>query len=316
MARGLALGNLDRIPLSMVLINYLALLLTAWIAAYLTYQHQVNGSAAHKLSFPSFAPLMIPLAPGLLMAFGRDLGEATAAAWLVLAALSLHHKRIVFFAIAISAAILTREAALLAAIAAWLLAARDMAISPRAQNRRTLLIFSIPLVVFALWQWKLYSMWGTFPFVQAPSNRGWPGIGFFHQLWASPYRTKPVESAVQALYLGWHLTLTTLVVRALKSERPLRLLFQKPVSPAVFNDQLLRPWLWLSWIIWSAFASCFSEIVWDDDWGFTRILSDWSILGMLLLLTSRLKPLRINSVFGYWTIILALGTGIRLIVKV
>lgn len=140
-----ALGQRDRVPYTLIVVNYAAALAVAFLAVLLV----------RNLGRPDWYGLLFVLWPGFYISLTRDLSEIVSAALLLLGLVLVGRGRPWCGAFALSLAILTRETTLIAALVLPL----PMAL--------------LPLVVYGSWQVALYARWGAFPALSGSANLRW-----------------------------------------------------------------------------------------------------------------------------------------------
>jgi hypothetical protein len=146
-ARLLAFGQPGLIPLSLLLVNALAILVTAALLGRLS----VEAGASRWLGVAG------ALYAGETLAFARDLADPFATMWLVLAVFLAHRGRWLWAAMAVAAALLAREQLLLVAPLIGL---------PLLAERRWRLLSgfaALALGPFVAWQAVLHVFYGAWP---------------------------------------------------------------------------------------------------------------------------------------------------------
>ncbi len=161
----LALGRAEWVPWTMILVNYLAICALGFTA----------GLFACALGRDAMWGLLISFYPGLLFSLNRDLTEVLGISLAVAALLLLHRRQILFSALTLVLAVLTRETFALLAGALLLAWAWRMF---RAQARWAEGAYlMIPLVAFSAWQLWLFNNWGNFGAIGHTFNLGPPMKG-------------------------------------------------------------------------------------------------------------------------------------------
>ncbi|MDP9361442.1 MAG: hypothetical protein M3P29_08325, partial [Acidobacteriota bacterium] len=147
----LSLGHARWVPALLVAVNIAA---AAAMGAF-------AGAFAKRFGQHALWGVIVPLYPGFVLTFSRDLAEIVAAAFVMGAIWAITARRNTTAALLLTCAILTREPALLLAFAlagAWLierLLRRERRIAP--------VVFVVPIIVYALWQAFLAGRWGVSP---------------------------------------------------------------------------------------------------------------------------------------------------------
>ena len=292
LARLLAAGDVKLIPWTLVAVNLLAMIGLAIIAAKITAHFHLN---------PGYG-LLPMLSCGLIMSFGRDLAEPLTAFFVISALYFLLRKRLILCALVASLSVLTRESSLITFAAAGLTllfyTLRDRQ-RPRDFSCFWLLL---PLAVYGLWQIYLTRTWGSAPMTSGPTLSPYPLRDFILQLGRHPYRQKPFTCLVLIMYLLWYFWLALEVVKSFRKK------FTATLTAPTHFPVILRA-AWLSWAIFILFLPL---CMWEDEWGFTRIMAEWSLLGWLCLFAGGEKPGKGLIVF---TLILAAGSILRLWLK-
>jgi hypothetical protein len=189
---------------------------------------------------------------------------------------------------------------------------------PRCRSGRPSWLWLVPpIAVFVLWQFFLYGCWGHLPATEGRGNVGWPlqGIGealvgWIRAAWGGGGGSR-AEAGVALCYLAWIGWLAILVGRrhgAAAGSSAARDVRNGFAPDASFALRFCR----MSWLIWSVAAALFSTAIWGDDWSFTRVLGDWSLLGVAILLLERRPP---GFRFVLFSGLILAGSAIRLIVR-
>ena len=289
LAWALAAGKAELIPWTLVLVNFLALIGIAVIAAIMAGRFQFH---------PGYG-LLIMLSSGFLLSFGRNLAEPLAGFFVLLALYLLLEKRLLSCAIIASFGVLTREPALITFGAVGLLAMWNSFREEKRPRDYSFLWLLLPLIFYISWQIYLTKIWGHAPSTSGPSFNPWPLKEFFTQLFQHPYKEKPLYCLVLLLYLSWYLWLALEVLTSF---------WMKITTFETSRASYLRA-LQLAWVFWALFAAFLPVCVWEDDWGFVRVLAEWGMLGWLCLFAVGKKPRKSLVTF---TLMLAVGSILRL----
>jgi hypothetical protein len=232
------------VPWTLVLVNYAALLVLAYVGALLSRHFGRHALWA----------VLIPLYPGFVHSISRDLSEPVACAFGLLAILMAVRGRYALCATILTCAILTREPFLLLAVA---LAIAHL----RSQPRRY--VFLIPIAIYAAWQVILTLHWGTSPLQAGAQPFTLPFTEYAQVLYENrSFRRLARLHFSQALYLGIVVILTVISWRR---------------SPAI-------PGTRTAWLFYLALASVLGPDIWAEDVGYMRILSDLLMVSGTLLL--------------------------------
>ncbi len=248
------------VPWMMIVVNYVCLCVIGWLAARAAVaenRHALWGAC-------------LALYPGFLLSVARDLVEPTAMMFLVGSLLALRRGRPTCGAVLLVLAVLTRETTLLVAGAA--VAIRLVSNGSGAKEAPNWSFGLLPLLVAAVWQTLLWRVWGEWPVLSGGHNLGLPFEGV-NSLVRSVMSSADVQQALapglaQALAaaeLGFVAAGTLLI----------GLSAWRGAAPAVEK---------LAWVLFVILAACLTSRVWLEDWAFLRVLSEWYVIGWLMLL--------------------------------
>jgi len=253
-------GRPRLIPWALLLINFAGLIAIAWIGALIATHF--GASAMWGLIFACY--------PGFLMTISRDLSEIVVCAFLLAAVLAVLKERPYAAAALLTFAILTREMAVIAAIAllfksAW----RKMA--------------AIPLIVCALWQLALFLQWGVLPLKGRNPHFTIP----FAEFAAFFAAASPRRIYMQRLHFAECILLALLVIVVVLIWR---------------RSQVTIEWR-LAWIGYLILFATLPHDVWTEDFGFLRILGDFFVMSALLIVASTSSAARwvvLVMTLGLW----------------
>ncbi len=284
MVRAFSFGNKDSVPFVMVAINLLFLCFLAWLGA---------EYAMHRGRSPIWG-LFLSLYPGFLFSLLRDLPESIAASFLLLCLFAIRVCRPFTACFALVLGILTRETVVLAAIAIfavwlWHIWRKSLPLN-KSKTEEGLRWYSgiVPLVVFVLWQGVIFSRWGRPSFAEAHVNIGVPLLGIVMKIRQLLPPFEKVLDIFDILPLVGYLLVGLLAGIELKSQS--NLLHEK-----------------VTFLFYASFALLFTSAIWGYRGGFLRALSEFYLLGFLIIVPSTLQLSRF--LFGYW-ILLFLGSAI------
>lgn len=153
-ARVLAFGQANLIPFVLLLINFAAILITAVLV----------GRMAVEMGASRWLGAAAGLFTGEVLAFVRDLNDPYAVMWLVLAVYLARKERWIWCALAVAAALLTREQLIVVVpfLALPLIAQRHW--------RTLALCAAVALVPFVTWQIILRIQYGTWALLNGDSR--------------------------------------------------------------------------------------------------------------------------------------------------
>jgi hypothetical protein len=255
LARALSLGSPRRLPWAMLAVNFSALCLLGWL----------GGLYAQSLQRHALWGVFLATYPGSLLTLTRDLVELSEVTLIVGSLLLVRRGRHVVAALLLVPAVLAKETALLVAVGAALVYAAD-----RLRGREVRVrwhYFAVPLAVFLLWQVILFYNWGEVPVFAGRVNLGTPFKGFVGLFaFAAEYQT-PLQQRVlpELLYL---VAFAAAVLYCLRST-------------------LASAHEIITWLLYGALALLLSRAVWIEDWTFLRAVTEFCVVGAIVLVGSR-----------------------------
>jgi hypothetical protein len=250
----LSLGRASWIPWLLVIVNIGA---AAAMAAF-------GGAFAKRFGLHTMWGVIVPLHPGFVLTFSRDLAEIVAATFAMSAIWALASRRNTAAAVLLTAAVLTRETTLLLAFAlaaAWLIE-RLL----RRERRIAAMTFSLPIAVYALWEVVLAIQWGVSPLRAGAPDRELPFVEFARFLATASFRRNQLErlNFLESFFLAAVVVTVVLVWR--RTRAPLE-------------------WK-LAWLGYLALFSILPHTIWIEDYGFLRIFADLFLVSAALIIPS------------------------------
>ncbi|HEX6817092.1 MAG TPA: hypothetical protein VF120_01860 [Ktedonobacterales bacterium] len=247
-ARVVALNNPDWLHVSLVLVNFAAILVTVLLVGQLC----VEAGASRWLG------MVVGIFCGELLGLLRDLADPYAAMWVVLAVYLLRKNRPLWGAAAVGAALLTREQ--------LVLVLPLLALPLVAQRRwRTLALAAlIAFTPFVAWQVTLYGIfhrWGIKASLATTHGVTYP----FHGLWQ--YHNGP-EFGVEVAFVAVPLLFTIVLSLAWLCRHGVRALLTDPVPLVALTYSLL-----LTLTAYSEWAGMFNS---------ARLVTPAAALGVLV----------------------------------
>jgi hypothetical protein len=252
----LSFGKADLVPVVLILVNYLALCAMAC----------VGGLFAQAFHRHALWGIVFPFYPGFLLTLRRDLTEIVAGCFLLAALWFLRSGRSLQAVLLLTLALLARETTLIAVISVvavmWWCGRRG-----GNDGFRQVCLFSVPILVWGLWQLVLAHLWRGIPFHLEPRALGIPFVGFVRFVGGAITGAKPVQLLwlVESCYM---VLFAATVISVLRSN-------QGMVVEGV------------AWLLYLTLAVMLGKNVWIEDWSFLRVLSEFYLFGALLLLASR-----------------------------
>ncbi len=224
--------------------------------------------------------------PGFVISLSRDLAEIVAAFFVLGGLLALRNKKGLLAGIAFALAVLTRETTVLipasvAAVEGW-----RWLTTRRTESSVSLAAWWLPLCTFVAVQLILTLVWGTVPISGGGAVNVLVPFGGF---------VTAIQSNLQQL---------SFVTKVWLFERLFALLFAVivlwPEKHSPGGEYLAHERL--AFVGYLLLASILEPIVWAEDRGFLRALTEFYLLGMLSLFTSRAQHRWIATVV--WATIL------------
>jgi hypothetical protein len=245
----LSLGRPSLVPAALILVNYLALCALGW----------VGGRYAQSLKQHALWGVAFALYPGLLLSLARDLTEILEVTLLLSGLLLLRRRRQLWAALLLASAVLTRETAVGAVLVLWLAPVWG----GRGKRKVAWPVAVIPLATFCLWQGLLFWRWGQFSVGASTRRLGLP----FGGILGSCLENAHSRGGLPLLWLTEVTFLLALAVAVLSSLR---------ASAASVVEKA-------SWALYAALALFLTRAVWLEDWAFLRVVSEFYVLGAVVL---------------------------------
>src|SRR4051794_7329203 len=250
----LSLGQVTWIPWLLVIVNIIA---AAAMAAF-------AGAFAKRFGLNAMWGVILPLYPGFVLTFSRDLAEMVTAAFAMGAICAIASRRNTTAAVMLTCAVLTRETTLLLAFAlaaAWLIE-RLL----HREQRVAAMTFSLPIAVYSVWQIVLAVRWGVSPLRAGAPDRSLPFVEFAHFLAAASFRRNHQDRLyfLESLFLAAVVIIIVMVWR--RSRAPLE-------------------WR-MAWLGYLAIFSILPHTIWIEDYGFLRIFADLFLVSAALIIPS------------------------------
>lgn len=263
----LSLGEPHAVPAIMIFVNYVALCLIGLIGGRL--MQMGNRHALEGVVFAFY--------PGFLMSLNRDLPEALAACFLLASLYCLRLGKHWTVTVLLALAVMTRETTLLVAVGGLILSIWEDARKERQVAARWY-HFAIPLALYVVWQLILYARWGRIPVFNGPRNIGLPFVGFGHFL--RQVRNLPTSINLDIWFLDidlmiWLFELLGVVTFTIGVMCCLRFSKVKVES--------------LGWVIYVILIFSLTNLVWTEHWSSLRVLSEYFVLGVVVMLGSPCK---------------------------
>lgn len=228
--------------------------------------------------------LLLPGSFGFLWTLSRDLTEITEAALLVAGLLALRRGRPGWAAAALTAAVLSRETALVAVGCIAVVQGRDWW-RRRAGPGTMALAWVVPVVGFVAWQLVVLARTGHLPATGSGSRN--VGVPFDGLLRGISHYGALLPDVRALLWFGELVVMATLVVTAALAVRH---------SHAPDHERL-------AWVAYVVLALCLAPGIWLGDVGF-RSLNDVYVLSWLVILASARRPRLVAlALAGSWLVV-------------
>lgn len=211
--------------------------------------------------------------PGFVVSVARDLSEPMAAAWMLAGLLLLRRSRSTGAALALTAAVLTRETTAIVPIGlavSWLI----QRVGSR-RERRPAREFLIPLAAFAAWETILTAWWGQVPFTSNRNATQAPLVGLVRHI-RSVFAHPTADSVTSLFEIAFFIGIVVVACAILRSE----------------NVRSYERWAFMAALV---SAALLSANVWFDHAHFLRALTEVYLLGATIILAGWTSEL---NVFG------------------
>ncbi|HKP36303.1 MAG TPA: hypothetical protein VJT71_05555 [Pyrinomonadaceae bacterium] len=262
----LSLGNPSRVPLVMVLINFLGLVAMGWI----------GGHYAQVLKQHALWGIFLPLYPGFMLTLSRDLVEILEITLLLASLLLLRRARTWMATALLCLAVLTKETSVLVAVAALLFYVYRRWKNTGSEELRWY-YFAAPMIVYAAWQLTLFYIWGTFPLrASGEANLGIPLVAPAAFAW-NALRTLQRPNIIEAIFLAGFCVAVLVCLRA---------------TMASALEILVT-------VLFAVLALSLGHVVWTEDWTFLRAASQFCVFGTIVVLGAKAKSRSLSRPFVF-----------------
>ena len=250
-----ATGDPGRSAWAMIVINIIAAGLLVYLSVLLFWRWRQ----------PLWLALMPAFYPGMAVSVTRCLTEPLCLVW-ILGGILTWPRRPLLAGVLLSLAVLTRETSLLVAVGFGLLWLSDIIVG--SARHRLIFIWALPLCTYLGWQ-AILSQWIVLETIEAVNRAvlNWPFVGLSQALAKLLTSITPMSLffvLFVLLLLGWQI-LVACVAR------------------------VDREPLFVVWLIYGALLLMAGVSVWDNSPSFLRVASEWSILGLLLVVYNRYR---------------------------
>lgn len=269
-ASALTLGHPHAVPYALLLVNFVAILVITWLV----------GQMASEVGVSRWFGAAVGLYCGLGLGFLRDLADPYAVMWVVVAIYLLRKQRPVLAALAVAAALLTRE---------QLILTLPLLGAPLLVQRRWGLLAicsALALGPFIAWQVVLRALWGKWALIAGDTQ----GAGVAHGLSPVPFSGlwnnwgRP-DFGLEVAFVAAPIVFAAYIAL-------LALWRQRAAGWRGWRDALLDP-LPLMTVFYSAqLALATSYLQWQDMWTPARLAALATTLGAIVVIQLPLPQLR------------------------
>lgn len=215
----------------------------------------IGSHFAKSLNLHSLWGLIFVIHPGFPYILSRDLTEILQTFFLLSSLLFVKTHRYLSSALLLTLAILTRETALVVAV--------SLLFTFKSRY------FLIPIVCYAVWQLILFLNWGQTPILLANLNLGFSFSGIISYLrYTLGFATYPQQLGfIQLSFL---------------------LIFVIAVFNAFISSKAAK-FIKIAWMLYLVMALLYTSYIWVADIAFFRALTEFYMLGAVILLSSKSK---------------------------
>ena len=257
----LSFGRSDFVPILLVVVNFVCVCALGWL----------GGLFARSMRLHSLWGLAFPFYPGFLLALSRDVADVLSATLLLASLICLRRQKHLPAALLFILAILTRETVLVVAVGAayiWL----NEIWNQKSSNELRWYFSLSSFLAYSVWQLILLYNWG--PRLWDNAHRGghgevgWPFVAFSKFFLSDA----ALQTQMQKVQFVERLLIVLFAVAVVWSMR----------SSVAFRVEKT------SWLLYLALACLLTE-AWVEDWSYLRVLSEFYVLGAIILLGSASK---------------------------
>ncbi len=252
-----SLGQPHLVPYALLAVNFVAVLVVTWLVGVMA----VEAGASRWLGVAA------GLFCGVVLGFLRDLADPYAVMWLVIAVYFLRKERYLYTALALAAALLTREQ--------LILTVPLLALPLLVERRWRTLAWSaaVALGPFVVWQIVLRVVWGRWALATGDTA----GAGVDKYFLPIPFHGLWVENQKPQFGMMVAFVVVPLVFACVVSMRAIWRGFQA----GGLRGALLDP-LPVFIVVYTAELSLTSWILWQDMWTPSRLAAEAAVLGVIV----------------------------------
>lgn len=253
-----SLGQPHLVPYALLMVNFLAVLVVTWLVGVMSVEVGASrwlGAAAGLFC-------------GLVLGFLRDLADPYAVMWLVVAVYFLRKERYLYTALALAAALLTREQ--------LILTVPLLALPLVVERRWHTLAWSaaVALGPFVAWQIVLRVVWGRWALATGDTA----GAGVDKYFLPLPFHGLWVENRQPQFGMMVAFVVLPLVVACVISLRAIWRRYQAGGWRAALLDPLP-----VFIVVYTLELSLTSWILWRDMWTPSRLAAEAAVLGVIVV---------------------------------
>ncbi len=251
-------GHVNYAPFFLIAVNFGALCLIGWF----------GGAYAQVMKRHALWGLAFSLYPGFILTLARNLTEIFEVSLLMGCLLFVRKERQILATIFLTLAVFAKETALFLSVGFFFSYLFSEGIK-KNENKLKWYLFGIPVFSYCAWQSLLFLNWHQFPVFSSSNQLGLPFLGLIDFVLS----TLSLKTIPQAFLLGEFLFV---------------IVFTFCVAHSFGSATAWRHEKY-SWIAYGALMVILTDAIWFEDWGFLRALSDFYILGWVIILSSKSK---------------------------
>ncbi len=265
----LSFGQVEAIPLLMILVNMAALF---WIVF-------IGRKLLRTFNLPDFYALFPLLFSGLLFALSRNLSEVVESAFLITALYFGVQRKMGLYALFATITVLTKETSLLLfAPLSFLILWEGTRKTTHFKSWLNDLIFSgYPLFFFLVWKFFVKKSLLSPTFFNGGENFSSTPFQGLYQGWLKTTDLSGWVGWPEAII--WHLSVIWIFF--------LGFCVLKELTQSPYQSKTI--WLGFSSLFWLVVSLFFTHKIWEDDWSFMRVFASFSLISIFFLFFRRAK---------------------------
>ena len=288
----LAFGQLDLIPYTLVLTNFLAIFFIWYLFYLLAKKHGLNP-------WISLIPIIYS---GLLIGLSRNLSEPLASMFVLMVFYFYLKHRPVFVSVFMTLVILTKETSMIFFIPIFIVEIlrliKSIIHAEKRFNYLKILLYALPFLIFISWRIYLMQVFNVIDYFPGGGNFTIPLKGIYEsikQLFPLSSIEDYLNVFVFIFHFGFIVLICAMIVRNVKKNLKRK------------NTCML---IYFSLFLWIIASSMFSFKIYGDFYSLVRVFSSFVLLSYFVMFLNRYK---FNRVFVGYVLLLYATTAIRLI---